>query len=110
MSGEHPKLIGEGEETLLKFPTPFPIKAMGRMNAANDADGGDSKNPSGFAQIVIDIILKHAPDLDSKQIEMRPSKNGNFLSVTATVNATSKKQLDDIYRELSAHPLVLMAL
>jgi putative lipoic acid-binding regulatory protein len=65
---------------------------------------------SGFAQIVIDIILKHAPDLDSKLVEMRPSKNGNFLSVTATVNATSKKQLDDIYRELSAHPLVLMAL
>jgi uncharacterized protein len=104
MSGEHPKTIGEGEETLLKFPTPFPIKAMGRMTDT------DSNNPSGFAQIVIDIILKHAPDLDSKLVEMRPSKNGNFLSVTATVNATSKQQLDNIYRELSAHPLVLMAL
>ena len=107
MSGEHPKLIGEGEETLLKFPTPFPIKAMGRMHQGkNGVDG----LPSDFAQIVIDIVLKHAPDLDSKLVEMRPSKNGNFLSVTATVNATSKKQLDDIYRELSAHPLVLMAL
>ena len=102
MSGEHPKLIGEGEETLLKFPTPFPIKAMGRMVT------GDGHRD--FAQIVIDIVAKHAPDLDSKLVEMRPSKNGNFLSVTATVNATSKKQLDDIYRELSAHPLVLMAL
>ena len=61
-----------------------------------------------FAQIVIDIVAKHAPDLDSKLLEMRPSKNGNFLSVTATVNATSKKQLDDIYRELSAHPQGLM--
>ena len=102
MSGEHPKLIGEGEETLLKFPTPFPIKAMGRMVT----DDGQRD----FAQIVIDIVARHAPDLDSKLVEMRPSKNGNFLSVTATVNATSKKQLDDIYRELSAHPLVLMAL
>ncbi len=102
MSGEHPKLIGEGEETLLKFPTPFPIKAMGRMVT------GDGQRD--FAQVVIDIVLKHAPDLDSKLVEMRPSKNGNFLSVTATVNATSKKQLDDIYRELSSHPLVLMAL
>jgi uncharacterized protein len=55
-------------------------------------------------------VLKHAPDLDTKLIEMRPSKNGNFLSVTATINATSKQQIDDIYRELSAHPLVLMAL
>ena len=102
MSGEHPKLIGEGEETLLKFPAAFPIKAMGRM-----ADGDRQSN---FAQLVIDIVLKHAPDLDSKLVEMRPSKNGNFLSVTATINATSKKQIDDIYRELSAHPLVLMAL
>ena len=102
MSGEHPNLIGEGEETLLKFPTPFPIKAMGRMVT------GDGQRD--FAQIVIDIVTRHAPDLDSKLVEMRPSKNGNFLSVTATVNATSKKQLDDIYRELSAHPLVLMAL
>jgi putative lipoic acid-binding regulatory protein len=41
---------------------------------------------------------------------MRPSKNGNFISVTATINATSKPQLDDIYRELTAHPAVLMAL
>ncbi len=102
MSGEHPKLIGEGEETLLKFPTAFPIKAMGRM--------ADGEGQSNFAQLVINIVLKHAPDLDSKLVEMRPSKNGNFLSVTATINATSKKQIDDIYRELSAHPLVLMAL
>ncbi len=102
MAAEHPKLIGEGEETLLRFPTAFPIKAMGRM-----ADGAAQSN---FAQTVIDIVLKHAPDLDSKLVEMRPSKNGNFLSVTTTINATSKKQIDDIYRELSAHPLVLMAL
>ncbi len=102
MANEHPKLIGEGEETLLKFPTLFPIKAMGKMAT----DGGQSN----FAQLVIDIVLKHAPDLDTNLIEMRPSKNGNFLSVTATINATSKLQIDDIYRELSAHPLVLMAL
>lgn len=106
MAEEHPKTIdgfdGGSNETLLKFPTAFPIKAMGRM-AAEGAQ-------SGFAQIVIDIVAKHAPDLDSTLVEMRPSKNGNFLSVTATINATSKKQIDDIYRELSAHPLVLMAL
>ncbi len=102
MANEHPKLIGEGEETLLKFPTLFPIKAMGKMAT----EGGQSN----FAQLVIDIVLKHAPDLDTSLIEMRPSKNGNFLSVTATINATSKLQIDDIYRELSAHPLVLMAL
>ena len=106
MAAEHPKTIdgfdGGSNETLLKFPTAFPIKAMGRMV--------ESGVQSNFAQIVIDIVIKHAPDLDSQLVEMRPSKNGNFLSVTATINATSKKQIDDIYRELSAHPLVLMAL
>lgn len=106
MTNEHPKLIGEGEETLLKFPTMFPIKAMGKMANAEGTEG----RQSNFAQLVIDIVLKHAPDLDTNLIEMRPSKNGNFLSVTATINAQSKQQIDDIYRELSAHPLVLMAL
>ena len=94
---DRPKDIGEGEETLLKFPTPFPIKAMG-------------KREDGFAQAVLEIILEHAPDFDAKTVEMRPSKNGNFLSVTATINAQSRTQLDDIYRALTSHPLVLMAL
>ena len=101
---DHPKDIGdvdnvdvENPETLLKFPTEFPIKAMG-------------KREDGFAQAVLEIVLKHAPDFDAKTLEMRPSKNGNYLSVTATINATSKAQLDDIYRALTAHPAVLMAL
>jgi uncharacterized protein len=89
------------EETLLKFPTAFPIKAMGRR--VNDGN-------AQFAQIVTDIVLKHAPDFDAATLEMRPSKNANYIAVTATINAQSKMQLDDIYRELSAHPLVLMAL
>lgn len=94
---DHPKDIGEGEETILKFPTAFPIKAMG-------------KREDGFAQTVLEIVLRHAPDFDASTMEMRPSKNGNYLSVTATINATSKAQLDDIYRALTAHPAVLMAL
>ncbi|MBI3714845.1 MAG: DUF493 domain-containing protein [Betaproteobacteria bacterium] len=89
--------LGEGEQTLLTFPTAFPIKAMG-------------KKEEGFAQLVLDIVKKHAPDFDPASLEMRPSKNGNFLSVTATVNAQSKAQLDNIYRELTSHPSVLMAL
>jgi len=87
----------ENTEALLSFPTLFPIKAMGRRE-------------DGFAQAVLEIILKHAPDFDASTIEMRPSKNGNFLSVTATINAQSRAQLDDIYRALTSNPLVLMAL
>lgn len=101
-AAQHPKNIGEGEETLLKFPTPFPIKAMGRMKS--------EASDESFAQIVLAVVLKHAPDFDANTVEMRPSKNGNFISVTATINAQSKAQIDAIYLELTANPLVLMAL
>ena len=95
----------ENADTLFKFPTPFPIKAMGRMrnNAGNNSD-------EGFAQIVLGIVTKHAPDFDAATLEMRPSKNANFISVTATINAQSKAQIDAIYLELTGNPLVLMAL
>lgn len=99
---QHPKNIGEGEETLLRFPTPFPIKAMGRMK--NDT------SDESFAQFFLGVVLKHAPDFDATTVEMRPSKNGNFISVTATINAQSKAQIDAIYLELTGNPLVLMAL
>lgn len=101
-TAQHPRNIGEGEETLLKFPTPFPIKAMGRMK--------NGESDESFAQSVLGVVLKHAPDFNAATIEMRPSKNGNFVSVTATINAQSKAQIDAIYLELNANPLVLMAL
>lgn len=63
-----------------------------------------------FAQVVLAVVLKHAPDFDASTVEMRPSKNGNFISVTATINAQSKAQIDAIYLELTGNPLVLMAL
>ncbi|MEI6738165.1 MAG: DUF493 domain-containing protein [Pseudomonadota bacterium] len=97
--------IGEKKETLLTFPTAFPIKVMGRIKAA---DARPAK--VDFAQTVWAIVQTHAPDFVATTIEMRPSKNGNFISVTATINATSKAQIDAIYLELTAHPDVLMAL
>ncbi len=90
MSSDNPfKPDDQQPETLLEFPTEFPIKVMGRRE-------------EGFAQWVCDVVLKHAPDFDPATVGMRPSSNGRFLSVTATINATSKAQLDEIYRELSA--------
>jgi putative lipoic acid-binding regulatory protein len=92
---------GEGEpikrESLLAFPTAFPIKVMGRRE-------------DGFAQAVVDIVLRHAPDFDAKTVEMRPSSAGNYLGVTVTINAQSREQLDALYRDLSAHPGVAMVL
>ena len=87
----------EERTTLLEFPCQFPIKIMGtRVDA--------------FAQTVIDVVLRHAPDFDAAAMQMRPSSKGNYLSITCTVNATSQAQLDALYVELSSHPLVKVVL
>ena len=64
----------------------------------------------GFAQAVTDIVLKHAADFDPATVEMRPSRQGKYLSVTCVVRATSREQLDALYRELCDHPAVVMVL
>ena len=81
----------------LTFPTQFPIKIMGRR-------------VDGFAQAVVEVVQAHAPDFDASTLEMRASSAGNYLSVTATINATSREQLDALYRDLSSHPMVSLVL
>lgn len=85
------------EDTLLQFPVDFPIKIMGERR-------------DGFAQAMVELVLRHAPDFRPETIEMRASRNGTYLSVTVMVRATSKAQLDALYREITAHPWVKMAL
>ena len=82
---------------VLAFPCEFPIKVMGR------------KQP-GFAQVVSDIVRKHAPDFDPATLAMRPSRQGRYLSVTCIVRARSREQLDALYQELCDHPEVVMVL
>lgn len=89
--------MADADGTALAFPCDFPIKVMGR------------KAP-GFAQTVMDIVLRHAPDFEPSTIEMRPSRQGKYLSVTCVVRATSREQLDALYRELCDHPAVVMVL
>ena len=84
-------------ESLLKFPCVFPIKVMGRMQ-------------DGFAQTIVVVVKKHVPDFDAATLEMRASRAGKYLSVTCTVNATSREQLDGLYRDLSSHPMVALVL
>jgi putative lipoic acid-binding regulatory protein len=64
----------------------------------------------GFAQTVAHIVRKHAPDFDAATVEMRPSRQGKYLSVTCVVRATSRQQLDALYQELCDHPAVVMVL
>jgi hypothetical protein len=64
----------------------------------------------GFAQAVLDVVLRHAPDFDAATMRMRPSAKGNYLSLTCTIRAVSREQLDALYSELSSHPLVKVVL
>ena len=84
-------------ESLLTFPTSFPLKVMGRTQ-------------DGFAQTIVAVVCRHAPDYDPKTLEMRASSAGKYLSLTCTINAVSREQLDNLYRELSSHPMVAMVL
>ncbi len=85
------------DESALKFPCQFPIKAMGR--AEHD-----------IKTITLEILRRHAPDQDDFQVRIQDSSNGNFVSVTVTVVATSREQLDAIYQDLSSHSAILMSL
>lgn len=88
---------GPEAKSLLTFPTEFPIKVMGRRE-------------EGYAQAILEVVLRHAPDYDPATMEMRPSKAGTYLSLTVTINARSREQLDALYKDLSGHPMVTMVL
>ena len=81
----------------IQYPLDFPIKIMG-------------KNDPSFAQLVITIVQRHAPDFDPATVETRPSRKNTYLSLTCVVHATSREQLDALYTELSGNPMVVMVL
>jgi uncharacterized protein len=89
--------MSQPAESLLTFPVEFPIKVMGRTQ-------------DGFAQTIAMVVQRHAPDFDPATIEMRASSAGKYLSLTCTINAISRDQLDGLYRDLSSHPMVAMVL
>lgn len=85
------------QETLLDFPCKFSVKAMGL--ATDD-----------FDLLVVEIINRHVPNLGEGAVRTRPSREGKYVSVTVTFEASSKAQLDAIYQALSANDRVLMSL
>ena len=85
------------DETLLRFPTDFPIKIMGE---ASDE----------FRSLAVGIVTRHFGTLDASRIEERPSSGGKYLGLTITVRVTSREQLDELYRTLSTHPMVKVVL
>jgi putative lipoic acid-binding regulatory protein len=81
------------EESLIQYPSAFPIKVMG-------------PHQEDFVEAVVAIVLPHDPSFDAATMARRPSSNGNYLGLTVTVTATSREQLDNLYRGLSSHPLI----
>jgi len=84
-------------ESLIEYPCDFPIKVMGAR-------------VDGFAEAMCQVALQFDPNFNPATLEMRPSKAGNYLSVTLTIRATSREQLDNLYRALTGHPMVKVAL
>jgi putative lipoic acid-binding regulatory protein len=97
MTQHSPNQDGISKLGEIEYPLDFPIKIMGRREP-------------GFVRTVVEIVRKHAPDFDDATIEMRQSKKNTYLSVTCTIVATSREQLDALYQELGDHPAVAMIL
>ena len=90
-------MIDDNSQSLLEFPCTFPIKIMGR-------------NAPDFQARVVAMVQRHAPEISSAAVQVRPSGKGNYLAVTVTIEARSQEQLDAIYRDLTAAEDILMAL
>jgi len=89
--------MANGEDDLFDFPCAFPLKIMG---FAND----------DLARVVGDLVRRHAPDFNPATMTVRSSSAGKYISLSCTITATSRLQLDALYRELSSHPLVTFVL
>jgi putative lipoic acid-binding regulatory protein len=85
------------ERSLIDYPSAFPIKVMGIA-----ADG--------FEEAMVAVARHFDAAFDASSVERRPSRGGNYIGLTLTVTATSREQLDELYRTLSSHPLVKVAL
>lgn len=85
------------KDTLIEFPSAFPVKVMGLQVPA-------------FLPAVLEMTRLADPEFDPATVELRPSSGGKYLGVTVTITATSQEQLDSLYRSLTSHPLVKVAL
>ena len=84
-------------DSLIEYPCEFPLKIFGLQQA-------------GFAQAVLEVVGKHDTGFTAASMEMRASKNARYISLTCTIHATSREQLDAVYQELCDHPMVVMVL
>lgn len=86
-----------GDDSPITYPCRFPIKVMGLRQ-------------DGFVGAITEIARQFDPAFDAASVELRPSSQGRYLGITITINATSRAQLDDLYRALTGHPMVKVVL
>jgi putative lipoic acid-binding regulatory protein len=97
MSTDPTPSSGSRLDSLIEYPCRFPIKVMGA-------------NVNGFVHAMTHIAERFDPGFDPSSIELRNSSGGHYLGITLTINATSREQLDEIYRTLTSHPMVKVVL
>ncbi|MGA8148307.1 MAG: DUF493 domain-containing protein [Gallionellaceae bacterium] len=85
------------EDSLIEYPCNFPIKVFGQSQ-------------QGFAQAVMEVVVRHDPDFQAGTMQMKSSSRARYISLTCTVRATSREQLDALYQDLCDHPMVVMVL
>ncbi len=85
------------EQSLIEYPTQFPIKVMGA-------------NVAGFVEAMVHVARAFDATFDASTVEQRPSKAGNYMGLTLSVHVTSREQLDELYRTLTTHPMVKIVL
>ncbi|QKV54614.1 YbeD family protein [Comamonas antarctica] len=95
-------VIGEDDavarkDSLIEYPSLFPIKVMGVQH-------------EHLVSSITAIARRFDPTFDASTVELRPSSTGKYLGVTITVTATSREQLDDLYRALTSAPQVKVVL
>ncbi len=89
--------MSDGGDSLMEFPCEIPMKIFGR-------------NSAGFRETVLTIMRAHYDDIRPQQFDEQPSRRGTYVSITVTVTAVSREQIDRVYQDLTASEAVLMVL
>jgi uncharacterized protein len=81
------------EQSLIQYPSLFPIKVLGL-------------NVEGYEAAMVHVARQFDASFDPSTLTRKDSSGGKYLGLTITITATSREQLDELYRTLSTHPMV----
>ena len=89
--------MSEPDPPKIEFPCDYPIKVLGRSSDA-------------FRGIILEVFERHAPGFDQETITVKDSAKGTFTSLTITITATGKDQLEALHEDLIATGHVQMVI